>query len=182
LGGDPLDLLLHHRARAPVELAAANPLEEVLKHLLAVGRVDHLRVKLDPVDAALHGLECRHRGSRGGRQRLESGRRRKHGVAVRHPARLLPRRAVEQPPGLGHGQLRAPELPHLGAFDASSQLARQKLHAVTDAEHGNAELEQLVLERRRAIGVHRRRPAREDHSLRPPSSDLLRADVVGQKL
>ena len=125
---DALDLLLHHRARAPAQLAAANPLQKVPEDLLAVGGVDHLRVELDPVDAALRGLECRHRRSRRGRERLESRRCREHGVAVRHPAGLLPRRAVQQATGLAHGQLGASELSHLGALHPSPELARQQLH------------------------------------------------------
>ena len=85
-------------------------------------------------------------------------------------------------PGSAHGQLRAPELPHLGALDLAAERQHQRLHAVTDAEHRDPELEQLRLEPRRALGVHRGRPAGQDQALRPPPADLLDADVVRQQL
>ena len=52
--------------------------------------------------------------------------------------------AREQPAGVAHLQLGAAELRHLGALDVAAELERHRLHAVTDAEHGNAELEQLA--------------------------------------
>ena len=63
-------------------------------------------------------------------------------------------------PWLGHRQLRAPELPHLGALDAAAEREHERLHAVTDAEHGDAELQQLRVQLRRARRVHRRRARR----------------------
>ena len=182
LGADRLDLVLDHRARAPRPLASARVLEEVRQHLLAVRRVDHLGMELDPVDRAFGRLERRHRRRGRRRERGESGRRREHRVAVGHPAALLRRRAGQQPAGLRDRELRAPELPDLGALDAAAQLAREQLHAVADAEHRNAELEQLALQRWRALLVHRRRPAREDHALRAPAPHLLEADVMRQQL
>ena len=70
-------------------------------------------------------------------------------------------------------QLRAAELADLGALDAAAELERQQLHPVADAQHRDPELEQLGLQRRRAVGVDRRRAARQDHALgrggaRPP--------------
>ena len=59
------------------------------------------------------------------RQRGEAGRRLVDGVAVRHPARLLARRAGQQPAGLAHGQLRAAELAHLGALDPAAERERR---------------------------------------------------------
>ena len=70
------------------------------------------------------------------------------------------RRARQQPAGLGHRQLRAAELPHLGALDAAAEREHERLHPVTDAEHGDAELQQLRIELRRARRVHRRRARR----------------------
>ena len=167
LGADPLDLLLDDRGRAPRARAAADLLEERRQHVLAVGRVDDLGVELDAVEAALDVLQRGDRRLRRARQRAEAGRRLEDRVAVRHPAALLRRRAGEQPPGLGHRQLRAPELPHLGALDAAAEREHQRLHAVTDAEHRDAELEQLRIEPRRAVGVDRGGPAGEDQPLRP---------------
>ena len=83
---------------------------------------------------------------------VNPGGAREHGVAVRHPARLLGRRPRQQPARLRNRQLRAPELADLGALDPSAELARDQLHPVTDAEHGDAELQQLAVERRRSVG------------------------------
>ena len=182
LRADPLDLLLDDRGRRPRARAAADLLQERRQHVLAVGRVDDLGVELDPVQAALDVLQRGHRRLRRARQRREARRRLVDRVAVRHPARLLRRRAGQQPPWLGDRQLRAPELPHLGALDLAAELQDQRLHAVTDAQHGDPELEQLRIQPRRALGVHRGRPAGEDQPLRPAPPHLLDADVVRQQL
>ena len=47
-------------------------------------------------------------------------------------------------PGELTDEPRAPELADLGALDAAAQLEHHRLHAVTDAEHRHAELEQLA--------------------------------------
>ena len=182
LGADPLDLLLDHRGRAPGALAAAHVGQEVGQDLLPVRRVDHLGVELDAVEPALHRLERRHRRGRGGGQRAEAGRRREYRVAVGHPAGLLGRRARQQPSGLRHRQLRAAELADLGALDPPAQRERQQLHPVTDAEHRHAQVEQLRVERRRAVLVHRGRPAGQDHALGPAAPDLLEPDVMREQL
>ena len=182
LGADLLDLLVDDRGRAPGAGAAADLLEERRQHVLAVGRVDDLGVELDAVQPALDVLERRHRRLGRARQRREAGRRLVDRVAVRHPARLLRRRAGQQPARVGHRQLRAPELPHLGALDLAAEREDQRLHAVTDAEHRDPELEQLRIQPRRALGVHRGRPAGQDQPLRPAPPHLLDADVVRQQL
>ena len=74
-------------------------------------------------------------------------------------------------PGSLHGQLRAAELADLGAFHAAAELARQQLHAVTDPEHRDSELEQPRVQRRRAVGVHRGRAAGEDQPFGSPPRD-----------
>ena len=138
LRADRGDLLLDDRSGAPVALAAADVRQERGQDLLAVGRVHDLGVELDPVEPAREVLDGRDGRLGRGRQRREAGRRLEDGVAVRHPAGLLGRGAGEQPARLGHGQARAAELPHLGALDAPAGGQHERLHAVADAEHGNA--------------------------------------------
>jgi hypothetical protein len=179
---DAADLLLGHRGSVPGHVTATDVLEEVGEDLGAVGRVRHLGVELDAVQAAIDVLE---RGDRRPGGRGESGRARVglvDGVAVAHPAALLGGQSGQQAPGLGHRELRAAELADLGALDPSTEVEHHGLHPVTDAEHGDAELQQLVVEARRAVGVHRCGPAGEDQPLRPPGLDLLDADVVGEEL
>ena len=113
---------------------------------------------------------------------VKPGGRLEDRVAVRHPARLLGGQPGQQLARLADRELRAPELADLGALDAPAERQRDELHAVTDAQHRDAELEQLRVEPRRAVGVHRRRAAAEDQALRPAPRDLLGADVVGQQL
>src|SRR3984885_6751004 len=156
-------------------------LEECRQHLLAVRRVDPRGVELDAADAALGRLERRHRGGGRGGERGEAGRGREHRVAMRHPARLLGRRARREPAAVGDGQLRASELPDLGPLDPPAQGEREQLHPVTDAEHRDAQLEQLLVEGWRALLIDGRRPAGENHALGAPSPDLLDPDVMGQQ-
>ena len=91
-------------------------------------------------------------------------------------------RPAKQAAGLAHRQLRAAELADLGALDLAAELGRDELHAVTDAEHGDAELEQLAVQPRRARRVDRGRAAGEDQALGLALADLGGADVVGQQL
>ena len=60
---------------------------------------------------------------------------------MRHPTRLLAWHSVQQPSGIGHGQLYA-ELSDLGLLDATAQLVHDELHAVADPQHGDTEIEQ----------------------------------------
>ena len=50
---DPLDLLVDHRRRRPLLLAAGDLAQEALEDRLPVRRVDDLGVELDAVEAAL---------------------------------------------------------------------------------------------------------------------------------
>ncbi len=113
---DALDLLLDHRARAPRSRAAADVLEEVGQHVLAVRRVHDLGVELDPVDPALDGLERRHRRRGRRRQRRESAaapRTPCRGATSSTSARAASRRATGR---AVHSQLRAAELADRGGL------------------------------------------------------------------
>ena len=149
---DPANLFLDDRRRRPRLLAAAHLRQEARQDLLAVGRVHDLGVELDPVDRRASAiLDGRHRRAARGGQRREARRRLVDGVAVGHPARLLARHPLSSTPGVGHVQVRAAELPHLGLLDAPAERVHQQLHPVADADHRDAELQQAgdrVAERR----------------------------------
>ena len=179
---DPRHLLLDHRGGAPGHVAAGDVAQEGLQDLGAVGGVRHLGVELDPVEAARRVLHGRHGRLGGGGERGEARRGLEDGVAMAHPAALLGREALEQPPGLRDGELGAPELADLGALHAAAQREHHRLHAVTDAEHRDPELEQPLAHGRRAVGVDRCRPAGEDQGLRRAARDLLDRHVVRQQL
>ena len=108
---DAADLLLGHGRGVPAHVAAADVLEEAGEDLRAVGRVHHLGVELDPVEAALGVLEGRDRRLGGRRQRRGARRRLVDGVAVAHPAALLVGQPLEQPAVLGDGELERPNSP-----------------------------------------------------------------------
>ena len=124
-------------------------------------------MELDAVEAAVRRLERSDRRLGRRRERGEPGWCLVDGVAVRHPARLLMRQVAQQAPLLVHGQLRAAELADLGALDLAAEVEHHRLHAVTDAEHRDAELEQLVAQLRRAVGIDRRRAAGQDQATGP---------------
>ena len=113
---------------------------------------------------------------------VKPGRRGVDGVAMRHPARLLVGQPGEQPTRLADREVRAAELADLRALDLRPEPERDELHPVADAQHRNAELEQLLVQPRRARRVHRGGPAGEDQPLRLALADLLGADVVRQQL
>ena len=73
----------------PVGLEAGAVAEEVLQHPLPELGVHHLGVPLHAVQPALVVLERRDRRAGRGRGHRETVRRAGHGVAVRHPDRLL---------------------------------------------------------------------------------------------
>ena len=162
LGADPLDLLVDHRRGRPALAAAGDLAQEPLEDLGAVGRVDDLGVELDPVEAALGALERGDRRAGAGGERGEAGRRLEHAVAVAHPALLLGRQPGEQPAAaVDRAQRGAAELARLGALHPAAERADHRLHPVTDAQHRDAELEELAAKLRRALRVDRGRPAGE---------------------
>ena len=162
--------------RAPRAVGAADLAEEALEDRLAVGRVDDLGMKLDAVDAALDVLERGDRRAGRRRQRGEARRRRVDGVAVRHPAGLLARAGRRTAaPARGRSARERPNSPISAPSTRAAELGRDQLHAVADAEHRDAELEQLAIQPRRAVGVDRRRAAGQDQALRLAPADLLGA-------
>src|SRR5439155_2126585 len=144
--------------------------------------MDDLGVELDPVQAARRILERGDGRLRGRRQRDEPGRRLEHGVAVAHPAALLVGRPGEQAAVLAHLERRAPELADRGPLHPAAQLEHHRLHAVADAENRDPELEQLAREPGRALGIDRRRAAREDQPARGARPYLVERGRVRQEL
>ena len=97
----------------------------------------------------------------------EARRRREDRVAVRHPARLLaPACRPAGGPCSRTVSCERPNSPTSAPSTRPPSVEHQRLHAVTDAEHRDPELEQLRVEPRRARRVHRRRAAGEDQALR----------------
>ena len=181
LRADACNLLLDHRGRRPAGRRLGDAVEEVLQHVHPVRRVHDLGMELDGVEATLGRLEGRDRCRRRARDdvgALGSGHDR---VAVGHPDRLLGRGVGEQL-RLGHLHGGAPELGDAGAVDAAAELEGHQLRAVTDAERGNAELEQRRIDARRVVGVDRRRAPAQDQRVRVPGAHRLGRDRVADEL
>ena len=177
LGADPLHLLLDHGGGRPGGRRIGDAVEEVLQHVLPVRGVHDLRVELDAVEPPGRVLERRH-GRRGGTARDgRAERRRGDRVAMAHPHRLLRRQPAEERTG-AVVELRLAELRGAGSRDLAAELERHQLGAVADAERRDAELEELLVDPRRAVRVHRRGAAREDHRDRVAPADLGRASSV----
>lgn len=157
------DLLLDDIAGGPVRLQARAPVQEVLKDLLAVRGVHDLGVVLDAVELLLVVLEGGDRDDvRGGRDG-EALRGRRAGVAVGHPDGLLVRGALEEGgAGFRDVQRRTAVLTGAGVFDGAAEGGGHQLEAVAHAEDRDAGLEQLAVQARGALRVHRRGAAGED--------------------
>ena len=178
---DPLDLLLDHRGWRPGRRSTGDLVQEVLEDRLPVGRVHHLGMELDAVDAALPILERRDRGVRRRRGHRRPGRRRRDRVTVAHPHRLLGRQVVEEL-RLRRLELGLAEFGEPRMRDLAAEIARHQLHPVADPERRDAELEDRRVDLRSTVRIHRRGAAGEDERGRAAGGDLGRAEPVAHEL
>src|SRR5205823_2355810 len=96
----------------------------------------------------------------------EPGRRRGDGVAVAHPDDLVDGKVGEQQRRALHVQLGAPVFALTGLGDLSTEIARDELGAVADAEERNPRVVHRGIDTGGAGHMDRRRAAREDDRLR----------------
>ena len=185
LGADPGDGLIDVVRHVPVAAAAADVMHEAGDHFLALECVRDFRVELDGVKAAFLVGHRRDRARFAAADDLETGRQFADLVAMAHPDfekavafRVRPvLDAVEQPRMAAGAHLGIAELALAGAFDLAAQLLRHGLHAVADAEHRHAKLEN-DLRRRPFLGfIDRVRAAGENDSLRVEAADEIGGDV-----
>ena len=180
LGADPLDLLLDHGRRRPGRRRVGDAVEEVLEDVLAVRRVHDLGVELDAVEVAL-GASKAATGVDGDVATTCAP----SGACVTVSRWLIqtvcspgvPSNSARPPP-----RARLAELRDAGAVDCAAELERHQLGAVADAERGDAELEQLGVDVRRAFRVDRGRPAAQDERERVARTNPLRRDVMRNEL
>ncbi len=183
LGAHARDEVVDDVGGGPLPREARTPDEEVLEHLLAERRVQHLGVPLDAVEPALVVLEAGHRGARRRRRDRHPGRGLRDRVAVAHPHRLLVGLPVEQ----GRRRVedvrrRRPELRQPGLLDRAAERLRHGLEPVAHAEHRHPGLQQGRVERGRTLLVDRRRPARQDHRGRVLGQHVGHRHRVGDDL
>ena len=158
------DELLGDVGGGPVLLQAGNLGEEAGEHLLAVRGVHDLRVVLHAGELAGGVLERGHGRARSGGGDLEAFRCLRHGVAVGHPHGVLGLEACVEHAAVDT-HLRAAVLARTGLGHLAAERAGHDLEAVADAEDWQTQLEDLLVELRRAFFVHRRRAAGENQGL-----------------
>ena len=180
-GADSRDLLLDDRSGRPRRRRAGDLVEEVLEDVLPVRRMHDLGVELDAVQPPCPILEGGDRRRRRAGRDLRPRRWSRHRVAMAHPHGLLGREVVEEL-GVVRLELGLAELGRSGALDGAAEVARHELHAVTDAERRDPEREDLGVEVRRAIGVHRGGAAGEDQRRRVSRRDLRGRQSVSDEL
>ena len=181
---DALGRLLDERGDRPVARAAADVVGEVPQDLGAVIGVHDFGMEQQRVELTLRRLH-RHDRRRGARGRdLESRRHGRHVVAVARPDPQLRRDLREELGACVLGtpvaryahervtELTLPRAPHFPAEHVGHQL-----HAVADAEHGRAEVEQRRVALRRALVRDALRPAGEDDPHRISGAQRLERRV-----
>ncbi|KAI3482194.1 hypothetical protein L1887_55164 [Cichorium endivia] len=178
---DALDLLVDERLHGPVAAAVAD-VDKVVKQLDAAHAVRHLGVELDAVD----GLGLVGHGGEGCGGRLADDDkvlgRLAELVAVRHPdlhaaLPVLEERVEVGHAGLDHLDLGVAVLALVVRVHLAAVVPGDLLEAVADAEHGHAGGEDVRVDARRHLVVHRVGRAGEDDALGLPVEvlDLLRA-------
>src|SRR5262245_12235468 len=108
----------------------------------------------------------------------EARRRGEDAVAVTGPYTLALRRVGEQRRLRGYFDLRATVLALVRRLHPPVEKVGGELHAVTDAENGNAEIEDLARTGRRRLGVYRLRAAGKDDCLRREIADLVHGEIA----
>ena len=166
---------------APLGGEAANAVQEVLQHLRAVLRVQHLRVELHAVQLLLRVFHGGEAAALGGGDHLEARRDALHLHAVAHPAHGRGGHVVKQGGG-GVGQLDLAVFPRLRLPALTAQQLHHQLLPVADAQHGNTHLEQSLVHHGRVRLKHGGGAAGEDQRVRREVPDLLHLQAVGLDL
>ena len=180
----------HVVAHHPVGGAAADVENEAFEHLAALEGVRHFGMELQGVEALFFVAHAGDRAGRGRAHHLEARREFGNLVAVTHPDlehavtffRTEVFDAFEQLRMAVGTDFGVAELTLGAAFDLAAELLGHRLHAVADAENGDARGEdggaRLVVAF--LVGAHMR--AREDDALRVVFADEFGGHVVGMHL
>ena len=151
----------------PIAFEPRDLVDEIGDELRPLGRVVHLGMELQAVEAPrLVGDDADRRIWRMA-DALEARRQLRDAIAVAHPdcmAALLPD-AIEERRFRDRLDLGAAVFAVMAALHLAAELRRHQLLAVADAEDRDAGLEDHLRRARRAFLQHRGRPAGEDHRL-----------------
>ena len=142
LGADCLDRLVDVIAHRPVLAAAADVVDEIGDDLPAVGRVHHFGMKLQAEHLALAVLDGGEVRILGHGHRFEAFGKLGQLVAVRVPdLESLRKVRKEGAKTVGDAQVAFAVFAFLAGLDLAAQIMGQQLHAVADAQHGDAQVE-----------------------------------------
>ncbi len=171
---NPRDALLHKRRHRPIPTAAADVVGEVAKDRRARFGVGHLGMKEQRVESARRILHGRHGRVRGRGDHGESGRRVGDEIAVAGPDLERGRQPREQCRPRLDLHRRVAELATRGTADRAAEHVRHQLHAVANAERGDAKLEHRRVRPGRSGIPDRARSARKDDARGAPPRDVRR--------
>ena len=185
LPAQPVDDLRVEQCHRPVAAAAGEVVRKIAQQFRPLRRVRDLGMKQGAVEPAAvvgdRGIGCRFArrdGAEPGRQRLDL-------VAMAHPhlgPRTLWPQPVEQQAIVGNIDKGAAEFLVLGKRNAAAQLVAHRLHAIADAEHRHAELEDEIGRARRGHMRDRSRATRQDDRARVEVPHLAVIDRIGMDL
>ena len=176
LGLELCDRRLDEGVHLPVALALADAVDEVVEHLLALLRVHDFRMELRRVETALGVL---HRGDRADRREgrdREAFRCLGDVVRMAHPADALLAHTFKELRALARfieRDFRLAVLARRRRLDLAAEQMCHELRTVADAEHRDAEIEDLGAAGHGIFRVDAVRAARQDDALRRHLADLL---------
>ena len=182
LRADGGDGLVDEGAHRPVAHAAADIVQEVGQHALALLAVRHLGVELHGIDA-LFGVGHRAEGAVFAvRDGFEALRRVRHMVGVAHPRDGLGLHAREQGAFHVKAYRHAAVLALCRALHRAAEGVGGNLHPIADAQHRNAQLVNPGIDARRVLVEHGRRAAGENHAHRLLRAQLVERSRIGNHL
>ena len=182
LGADLLNGLADVIRHAPLGGKAADLIEKVLQNFGAVDGVQHLGMELHAVELLFRVLDSGVGAARGVRDGAEAGGKALDLDAVAHPVDARRLDAVEQQTRAVVRQLHLAILADLGSAAGAAELMDHQLLTVADAENGQAQLENGVVERGGVRLKHRRGAAGEDDGGGVKSADVVHRHGVGLDL
>ncbi len=185
LAANALDDLGVEQRHCPVAAASRDLMREIAQEVRTLRRMGHFGMEQCPVKPpAVVGNHRKGCGIAGG-DRAKPGRKCLDLVAVAHPhlgALALGPQPVEQQAIVENIDKSAAEFLMLAQADTAAQLVAHCLHAVANAEHRHAELEDDVRGAGCATYGHRGRPSRQNDRARREIANLVVADRKGVDL
>src|SRR5215472_3905248 len=179
------DRLIPECAHRPVAGEPGNLTHEITQERCPMRRMHDLEMELGGVEFAPVVADNGDRGIGRRAQHIEAGRQDGDPVAMAHPHRILFALAphvFKQRRVPGHGHFGAAKFAVMATLDLAAQLGRHCLLAITNSEDRNARFVDRLRRQRSIFVEDRRRPARQDDSLRLHLTESSLGLLVGNNL